>query len=562
MSTPPHDPSSTKSAPRQRPTLAEMRELRDRLAEAEETIEALRTGAVDAVVVHGESGHQVYSLAGADQPYRVYVERMQEGAVTVSQDGLILFCNQRFAAMTGAPLEQVIGSSILGYLAPEVWSHLGEVFASPEVVAKHKGELQGASGAPLPVLLTASELPLVGHTVMCLVVTDLSAQEETARLLLAKEVAERSNVAKDHFFAILSHELRTPLTPVLMTITALQEESHLPPPLREHLHMMKRNIELETRLIDDLLDLNRMATGKLKLRTAPVDLNEAVTRVCDICRPAAVEQGVTLELKLSATAVPVTADAARLQQVLWNLMKNAIKFTPPGGRVELATSLHPSGWSEVRLTDSGIGIAPDALPRIFDAFEQGNDGITRQFGGLGLGLAISKALMLLHGGEITAHSDGLGHGASFTIRLRTDSRPRQEAVPRDEPLVPRPGLRLLVVEDHDDTLATLKRLLTRLGYVVRTAGSISGALRLARDFEFDVLISDIGLPDGRGTELLAHMEACCGRTLPSIAMSGFGMDDDLERSRHAGFTVHLTKPVDFTVLHRAILRLAPHSPAP
>lgn len=530
-----------------------------RLQEAEETIEAFRSGGVDAVVVNPGPGgeHQIYSLSGADQPYRVYVERMQEGAVTVSVEGVILFCNLRFADMLGLPLERVIGSSLGLHLAPDAWGRISQVFQNKDNVVKHPTEIRAMHPAvPSSVLLTASVLPLEGQPVMCLVVTDLRAQEENVRLRTAKEVAESASLAKDQFFAALSHELRTPLTPVLMTLAALENDPTLPPDVHEDILMMKRNIDLETKLVDDLLDLNRIATGKLKLDIHAVDLNSAVHQACSICRSQENNEDVVFELQLDDSVGMVGADPSRLHQVLWNVLKNAIKFTPQRGAITISTRKLPGGACEVRVKDQGIGIPEQALPHIFNAFEQGGAGITRQFGGLGLGLAISKAIMELHHGTIRAESAGSGHGATFIMEFPMQEISAAGALPTAPKEKARSQrVRLLMVEDHADTLRTLQRLLTSAGYEVHGAGSVAAAMELAERGAFDVVVSDLGLPDGDGYELMRRIAAL--REVPGIAMSGYGMEEDVQRSLAAGFSEHLTKPVQLSALKNAIARLSP-----
>jgi CheY-like chemotaxis protein len=278
----------------------------------------------------------------------------------------------------------------------------------------------------------------------------------------------------------------------------------------------------------------------------------------EICRPDLAARHLRIEEKLEAAETKVRGDPARLQQVFWNLLTNAAKFSPEGRAIKVRSF---GGNCEARvgieITDEGVGIEPEKLSRIFNAFEQdARPGQT----GLGLGLAICKALVEMHGGEIVAHSFGKNRGASFTVNLPCASPiDAPNATPRQE-LLSRAGIRLLLVEDHSDTLNTLERLLTRRGFVVRTAASVAEALEVAREYEFDVLISDIGLPDGRGTGLLDQLEAKRGGRLPAIAMSGFGMEDDLESSRAAGFSEHLTKPVEFAALQQAIARLITRMP--
>src|SRR6185369_12030125 len=253
--------------------------------------------------------------------------------------------------------------------------------------------------------------------------------ERTAELQRTKELAESANRAKDHFLAVLSHELRTPLAPVLSTVQLLEHKEGLPEDVREALAMIRRNVELEARLIDDLLDLTGITRGKLDLAFETVDVHQALREVLEICDRDLQAKRIAVTTELHAHRICVRADPARLQQVLWNVVKNAVKFSPEEGRILLRTSDGPGGTVEIAVTDSGIGIDPDVLPRIFDAFEQGSRDVTRMFGGLGLGLAISKALVDLHGGSLRAKSDGRGLGATFSLSLAAETAARQR--PKD-----------------------------------------------------------------------------------------------------------------------------------
>jgi PAS domain S-box-containing protein len=386
------------------------------------------------------------------------------------------------------------------------------------------------------------------------VIVDVTEERHAKRLLQeAKETAEAASAAKDRFLAVLSHELRTPLTPVLMTVASLEMDAELPSDVREDMAMIRRNVELETKLIDDLLDLSRITSGKLRLRLQSVDLNEAVRQVCEICRPQILEKGIRLQCELDDGVGIVSADSARLQQVLWNVIKNAAKFTPEGGTIHVSTRASGSVM-QVQVRDTGIGIEREMLSRVFEAFEQGA-GITRQFGGLGLGLAISKALVDLHGGSIRVESEGAGKGTTFRIAIPSQviasAGPAKDTQP--EAKWETGQLRLLVVEDHADTARTLARLLRGAGFQVKTAGDVTTGVRLATAEPFDLLISDLGLPDGTGYDLLKRIVE--HRPMKAIAMSGFGMDEDLRKSREAGFSEHLVKPVNVPELLQAVRRI-------
>ncbi len=534
-------------------------ELRARLAEAQETIEAIRTGAVDAVVVNGATGNRIYSLAGADQPYRIYVEQMQEGAITVSDQGLIFYCNQRFAEMVRLPLERVISSSLPTLITADAWEEISSVFEGRRRAVKYETQLQRGDGNVLAVHLTASRLPGEEQRLMCIVVTDLTEQKSQQELRLAKETADKTNLAKDAFLAALSHELRTPLTPVLMAAVALEQTPNVPDHVRRDLAMIRRNVELEARLIDDLLDLTRIAKGKLELRTGPIDVHHVVKRALEICRADLVAKNQHLEFQLNATETMTTGDAVRLQQALWNLIRNAIKFTPPGGTVTIRTGNTPPHHVWVQVSDSGIGFAPDEAHKLFQVFEQGGRHITRQFGGLGLGLAISQSILEAHGGAIRAESRGLDLGATFTIdlpiQLAAFVQPPSDSLPPLGP--PQRPLRILLVEDHKDTRASLQFYLQQAKNDVQAASTAQEALALAADHKFDLVISDLGLPDeGGGLAMMRELRQHYG--LKGIAVSGYGMEEDIAQSREAGFTYHLTKPISLVRLKKLIADVANH----
>jgi PAS domain S-box-containing protein len=529
----------------------ELGQLQEKLREAQETLDAIRCGDVDAVIVAGEQGEQVYSLSGADQPYRVYVERMQEGAVTASTDGIILYCNRRFAEMVGRPLDRVIGSPLPDRLPLKAWQRVAEVFESGTEIVKCETTLQRPTGADLPVTLTASRLSLNGPTMMCLVITDLTAQKETADLRMAKEVAERASAAKDNLLAALSHELRTPLTPALMAATVLEKDIGLPESVRSDIALIRRNVELEARLIDDLLDLTLITRGELVLQTDAINLHASLTRALEICQDDARQKRLILQIELNARHTLIRGDPVRVQQVCWNVLRNAVKFTSPRGTVSIRTGNDDAGRVWVRVSDTGIGFSPDQGDRIFGAFEHGSRQINRQFGGLGLGLAISRAIMQAHGGAIEGQSPGINQGATFTLTfpLLDEARPAAPA-----PVAPGRKLSILLVEDHNDTRVCIQRLLESSAHKITAAGTAHDALALADAGHFDLVISDLGLPDLDGHELMRRLHDRLG--LPGIALSGYGTENDLNESRKAGFKYHLTKPVSFERLQYFVAEFA------
>ena len=383
-----------------------------------------------------------------------------------------------------------------------------------------------------------------------------SLRNRVAELDAAREMAETASRAKDQFLAMLSHELRTPLTPVLMTASSMQADPDVPEPCREAFAEIRRNVELEARLIDDLLDVMRIIRGKLPYYLEVVDAHDLVGRALQICRGEAETKRIDLVVDLRAAEHHVRADPARLQQVFWNLLKNAIKFTPEGGRIAVR-SRDRAGGLRIEVVDSGIGISPGTLAKVFNAFEQGEDSITRRFGGLGLGLAISQSIAEAHGGSLSATSEGAGHGATFTLEIGTVADSDRAAAPADDPssveVGSLQGLRVLLVEDDALTARVMAKLMRQNGYEVSTATTLARALETPID-HVDLLISDIGLPDGSGLDLMRQIKA--RRDLPAIALTGYGTEDDVLKAQEAGFIAHLTKPLDFDKLDAMIRRVA------
>jgi signal transduction histidine kinase/CheY-like chemotaxis protein len=383
-------------------------------------------------------------------------------------------------------------------------------------------------------------------------------EDKTRDVTLRQELIG-ANAAKDQFLALLSHELRNPLSPVIAMVGELEASADSSPEVRRALEVIRRNVELEARLIDDLLDVTRIAKGKLQLAFETVSVHEILQRAYEICREEILGKNLGIEFRLRAENVHVQGDPARLQQVFWNLIKNSVKFTPAHGRIIIET-INPSPEQiEIRTSDTGIGIEPAKIDKIFNAFEQGQSSITRRFGGLGLGLAISKAMVAAHGGSIQVESDGKDHGATFTVTLQTVPAPaRAEAAPRPGPnatgaKATLPGgraPRLLVVDDHHDTCLGMKLMLERRGYDVTLAHTATQAVEKAGAEEFDLMISDIGLPDRSGFELMQELRA--SKSMRGIAVSGFGMENDVSRARAAGFSEHLTKPINIERLEAAI----------
>jgi len=404
----------------------------------------------------------------------------------------------------------------------------------------------------------AESIGIVLHTIEANTRTEnLLEQSQSLAAELQKTNQElqekaRSNLAKDQFLAMLSHELRTPLTPVLASAVALENEPGLSENVHESLQMIRRNVELEARLIDDLLDLTRIDKGKIQLSFEVVNAHTLLQNALEICQAEIDRKHLTPRLDLAAEKVYLRADPARLQQIFWNLINNAVKFTARDGQISISTNDDTGDRLRIEIADTGLGIEPESLPKIFDAFEQGG---RTQLGGLGLGLAISKRLVEAHSGTITAESAGRNKGAKFTLIF-----PVCEKVDAQAPLAVSPraahhrAMRVLLVEDHEDTKQSLTKLLRLRGYYVESASNVQSALDLIAQDQFDVLISDLGLPDGSGIDLIRRVQS--DRPVLGIALTGFGMEEDIRKSREAGFKHHLVKPIDLNKLDSIIQEVA------
>jgi PAS domain S-box-containing protein len=470
--------------------------------------------------------------------------------------GRLTFVNQEVAAIFGRPAEELLGKSNQDLLPPELAEAVdandqAALLAEQPLQVEETVLRSGAAHTYLSVKFPLSDEQGQVYA-MCGISTDISDKKRIENeLSRAKQAAEQANQAKDHFLAVVSHELRTPLSPILTATNLLQLHEDLPADVRKPLEIILRNVEQEIRLVDDLLRWTRLAHCKLDLHQEVVDAHELVRTVLSEFHVEMDSKAIELSIGLRAKNRFIWADPGRMQQVLSNLIGNAVKFTPQGGRIALRTSDIEDGKLRIEIDDSGIGIEPHVLPKLFHPFEQGERTRTRRFGGLGLGLAISKGIVELHDGCLSAHSAGKDRGATFTIDMNatfiTPLLPESDGA--SDARVDR-SRRLLLVEDHRDTLQVMTTTLTRIGYRVATATNVAEALRLIDREPFDLLVSDIGLPDGTGLDIMCHAKQA--HQLKGIALSGFSAEEDQLRSKQAGFSEHLTKPVDLQRLRHAI----------
>jgi signal transduction histidine kinase/ActR/RegA family two-component response regulator len=494
--------------------------------------------------------------------------------------GQILYATQRMQEGRGHPVASP--KNIADYTArrgfhpdgaayaPADWP-LARAVTTGEVVRDERIDIEDLSGARLAFLVSAAPVrDTLGNVLASIAIEqDITEHKHTTDALKnsirleteARLEAEAANRFKGQFIAMVSHELRTPLNPIAMTLTALELDPRLPTDLRDDIAMLRRNIAIETRLIDDLLDVTSAEKGRLTLDLKPTRIHAMLQEVVEIVAAESLDRKQTVSLDLKAHDDAVGADTVRLQQVFCNVMKNAIKFTPIGGQILIRTSSPEPGAIVIEVLDGGMGIVADDLSRIFGAFEQVASHLNWHFGGLGIGLTSCQAIVDLHGGSISATSTAPGKGACIRVELPVgcligDASPPLPATVRERS----DAVRILVVEDHVDTLRVLRRLLESIGYLVATAESAASAMSYVTANDFDVLLSDIGLPDRNGWELVKQIKKI--QNVPAIAISGFGSTSDIKRSRDAGFYGHLTKPLDFQLLQSTIAHAVQKSRTP
>jgi len=521
--------------------------LRRRLREAEDTINAIRDGHVEALVVHAPEGEQIYTLRSADQPYRLIVERMREGALTLAADGTILYCNQRFAELIARPPERITGQKLNDFIDGPDWPTLERLLQAES--AREEVQLRAAAGALNPAQLSSIALNIDDVRTVAVVVTDLT-HERTERGL------RESNRLKDEFLATLSHELRTPLN-VILGWTRMLLNDHLNGSARTHaLELIDRNARAQAQLVNDLVDMSRMTTGKLQIELEALPLVPVLESALDSVRPAAELKELTIETTWHVQDVNVLADATRLQQVLWNLLSNAVKFTPKGGRISVSAR-QTGDRAEIVVTDTGIGIDPAFLPHVFDRFRQADSATTRRYGGLGLGLAIVHDLVRLHGGEVDVQSAGVGQGATFSVTLHTTRSVARTAKAQRRTRKPAnlSGLVIMLVEDHDDSRELLVRALTKTGASVAQFESAAEAFSALERVRPAVLIADIGLPGEDGYSFIRRVRAHSIpsiQSVPAIAVTAYTSIPDRAEALAVGFQQHLPKPIDPARLIEAV----------
>ena len=598
-----------------RPSREENERLRARLEELEETLRAIRSGEVDALVVETAGEDQVFTLKSADQTYRLMVEEMQKGAATLSADGVVLYCNPFLATLLDVPVEAMVGAPVAGFLDEHAAVFLGGLLQAAESGVS-RGEISFRRGeGSVPTQVSLARLPLEDAQVFCMIVTDLTEQrlreeertqlgrEQAARAaaeesnrtaqqeierrkrveeslraaekerteLLAREriartEAEEANRLKDDFLATLSHELRSPLNAIVAWSHILREPGLDPATASRAVQAIDRNARAQTQIVADILDVSRIVTGKFQMTLGPVRLADVIEAAADTVRPAARARNIRLELAIDPAAGPVSGDASRLQQVVWNLLSNAMKFAPAGGRVQVR--LEDAGSSiALSVTDDGPGIDPAFLPYVFDRFRQADSSSTRPQAGLGLGLAIVRHLVELHGGTVAARNREDRPGAVLIVRLPrqqtlpTDRTPAEGRAPTKAGAESAPSLQdvsVLVVDDEDDTREAMAIGLGRCGARVATASSAREAIAAFERERPHVLVADIGMPGEDGYGLLMRVRALPaerGGATPAIALTAYASPQDRLNALRTGFQRHVPKPVTAAELATVVASL-------
>jgi len=524
----------------------EIEELRQRLVEAEGNLQAIYSGEIDALLLAGENGERrVFTLRSADAPYRALVERMQEGAATLTTRGDIVYCNQRFADLVKRPLEQVFGAAIGSFLPSAEAGILDAMLDHGSGRYVTRLVLDGSEDTEVQVTLSSIVLDDVEHRT--LIMSDISS--------LAR--AQRESRSKDEFLAMLAHELRNPLGAIQGAVHALGIIGHTDPMALRATGIIKRQVVHMARLVDDLLDVGRAVTGKIVLKRALVNLADCVKSSVSTINSGSAQQA---RIEFSGEPVWVNGDSVRLEQIVGNLLSNALKFSQ-GTRAVRVFAGPENGDAVVRVADQGVGIPPEVLPRIFDLFVQAHHTIDRARGGLGIGLTLVKRLTELHGGSVQAASDGNSRGATFTVRLPATAAPVVDITSAETAgngVHGNPSFaarRVLLVDDNHDSREMYRAVLRAHGHEVREAANGERALALIGEEPLDVAFIDIGLPGGMdGYELARRIRKHpLGQRVRLVALTGYGFPEDRAQSLQAGFACHLVKPVDADTLQRELL---------
>jgi PAS domain S-box-containing protein len=540
----------------------ENEDLRARLEHAEDTIRAIQQGAVDAFVLEELASYRVFTLESADHPYRLFVEQMQQGVATLDAEGTIVYCNRRLAEFLKMSRENVVGARLRDFVARDDLSIFKKLLLNGQTVAR-RGEtrLRRADGAEIPVFLSFHNLSRDTVGLIGVFVTDLTEQKHHEQLAAAQEALREADRHKDEFLAVLAHELRNPLTPIRNAVDILRAKGDDPAVVRATTAMLERQVGQIVRLVEDLLDVSRISRNRIELRKERIELGAVLRQAVESVRSVCDAKRHELTVALPPEPVFFEGDHARLTQVFTNLLENACKYTPEGGRLRIDAQVSraaPGARTEivVSVSDCGIGIAPDQLSRIFEMFTQVDTSLDSSRSGLGIGLTLVKHLVDLHGGQIEVHSNGVGQGSEFIVRLpaRADATAAQ---PKPAPAKTSANFRILVADDNQDSADTLAMVLRLGGHEARATFDGAEAFRAAAEFRPDAVLLDIAMPKMNGYDACRRIRSeSWGKAMTLIAQTGWDQAEDKRRIAEAGFDAHVVKPVDPAALLDLIESLA------
>jgi PAS domain S-box-containing protein len=525
------------------------------LDEGRVTLESIASGG--HAIVNGPRGPQVIHPEGADQPFRALVERVREGLLTLSTDGTIVYANTHFAQLLGIDVTDAIGAPFSRFVAPgNDAAIVGRIAEATSAVVEGGCRLATRQG-PLAVALTLGPFHGGLQPLCCVVVSrDRERGEEARTIDVTSGVSGEASTIEDQFLALLNQELKTPLNTILGWTQILLADKSLSDVSRRAAETIERSVRVQVGLVGDLLDVTRLVAGRTDLETSSLDLAALAEVSLAAMRPVAEAKSIVLRQQVSGDP-EVHGDPGRLRQILDALLSNALKFTGHGGTVDVTVD-GGAGSVVLRVADTGAGMSSELTERLFQAFSQG-DARPRQKGGLGLGLVIARRLAEAHGGTLVAASAGEGKGSVFTLSLPRPIRtvpppPRARFQPRGE----LKGVVALLVDDDKDNLELTAYLLESAGCQVSTASSAAGALAILEPGKFHLLVSDIGLPDKDGLELIREIRArgYDADELPAIALTGYAGLHDARLVTAAGYQKHLTKPLDAPTLLTSATALA------
>jgi signal transduction histidine kinase/ActR/RegA family two-component response regulator len=540
-------------------TAEQIRSLTERLEEAEETLRAVRSGEIDAFIVQGPRGEQIYALRSAEQPYRNLVEDMLEGAAILTTDGDIAYCNKRFAELVAVPLEEAVGGSMERFINNVDRPAYRALLAAGS--GKRRTKLTTADGRTVDVFISFTSSVCDDVERRNLIITDLS---ELLDAQSGRDRAEQQSQAKDEFMAMLAHELRNPLSAITAAVQVLEASKAHEGAASRARFIIGRQVQHLSRLVDDLLDVGRVVTGKIALDRRAIDFSDLVRRTAAVFA----ERESQHQFEVATTPVWIEGDAVRIEQIVSNIVGNAVKYTPAGGTITVSLNVE-ADEAVLRVQDNGFGITSELLPRIFDLFVQGERTLDRAQGGLGIGLTLVRRLVNLHSGTVSVSSEGPNCGSLFEVRLPKIGAVRSVSATGELPRVRAARRRVLIIEDNRDAREMFRMMLELDGHDVLEAEEGGAGLRLLRTEAPDVAFIDVGLPGLDGYEIArqfrcesegkqsdtapgpaaAATSAGTGRGVLLVALTGYGTPDALERSRRAGFDHHLIKPVNPEALY-------------